>query len=279
MRRALWLLPLLASAVLLFGTGDATAPRAVAAGTNPCVGPNAADLRCPDLVMRRPFGLRIDRHTRRGRTLLRAGNSIDSVGTGPAELRGRRASRRFMNAVQSIYTRAGRRLTYRTGARLQFKYAHLRRRWWKFYRAASFSLWRLDSAGNRIRRVRTGPKIAYCLRDLKRTRPRLAHSPRRARYPACSNNPRQRRVVLGTSPGWSDVYPPGYPEQWIDVTRLRGCFAYQHTADPRDWIHESNEHNNRTTVIVRLPFRHGNQHCPGSSSGSAAPAPESDDEY
>ena len=74
-------------------------------------------------------------------------------------------------------------------------------------------------------------------------------------YPACNTNPRVRRVVLGTSRGWSDVYPPGYPEQWIDVTGLRGCFAYQHTADPRNWLHESDETNNRSTVIVRLPYR------------------------
>jgi hypothetical protein len=251
---------------------------AAAAKANPCLSQDLGPrLRCPDLVMRRPFGLRIDRRTRRGRTLLRAGNSIDSVGAGPAELRGRRAGRRFMNAVQSIYTKDGRRLTFRTGARLQFKFAHANRRYWKFYRAASFSLWRVDSEGKRTRRVRTGPKVAYCLRDLSRTRPRLARSPRRARYPACNTNPRQRRVVLGTSPGWSDVYPPTYPEQWIDVTGLRGCFAYQHTADPRNALHESNEKNNRATVIVRLPFKQrGARRCPGQGSGSPASAPADD---
>ena len=182
-----------------------------------------------------------------------------------------------MNAVQSIYTRAGRRLTFRTGARLQFKFAHANRSYWKFYRAASFSLWRLSSAGERTRRVRTGPKVAYCLRDLSHTRPRLARSPRRRRYPACNTNPGQRRVVLGTSVGWSDVYPPSYPEQWIDVTGLRGCFAYQHTADPRNWLHESNEANNRSTVIVRLPYRkRGARRCPGQGSGSPPPPPADD---
>ena len=280
MRRPLGsILPVLAIGGLFVasGAGGAADGRAAATDPNPCFGPVAGDLRCPDLVMRRPFGLRAERRGRR--TVLRAGNSIDSVGAGPAELRGRRAGRRFMDAVQSIYTRGGRRLTYRTGARLQFKFAHANRSYWKFYRAASFSLWRLDSAGRRTRRVRTGPKIAYCLRDLRRTR-RFARSPRRARYPACNTNPRQRRVVLGTSPGWSDVYPPGYPEQWIDVTGLRGCFAYQHTADPRNWIHESNERNNRSTVIVRLPYRkRGARRCPGQGSGSPAPGPGTGEEY
>ncbi|MDQ3647792.1 MAG: lysyl oxidase family protein [Actinomycetota bacterium] len=271
-RRTLWpVLPVLAVAGLMLvpAAGGAGAQRSASRDSNPCFGPMAADLRCPDLVMRRPFGLRAERRGRR--TVLRAGNSIDSVGSGPAELRGRRAGRRFMNAVQSIYTRGGRRLTYRTGARLQFKLAHASRSYWKFYRAASFSLWRIDSAGRPTRRVRTGPKVAYCLRDLRRTR-NFARSRRRARYPACNTNPRQRRVVLGTSPGWSDVYPPSYPEQWIDVTGLRGCFAYRHTADPRNWIYESNEGNNRSTVIVRLPYRkRGARRCPGQDSGSAPP--------
>jgi subtilase family serine protease len=72
-------------------------------------------------------------------------------------------------------------------------------------------------------------------------------------YPACNQNPRIERVVLGTSVGWSDIYPAGYPEQWIDVTGLRGRFAYVHIADPEDGIYESNEENNESEVIVRLP--------------------------
>jgi hypothetical protein len=65
------------------------------------------------------------------------------------------------------------------------------------------------------------------------------------------------------------VYPPSYPEQYIDVTGLRGCFAYVHTADPRNGVYESNERNNSSSVTVRLPFRPGNQHCP--SSGKTSP--------
>ncbi|HEY6781259.1 MAG TPA: hypothetical protein VI111_09900, partial [Thermoleophilaceae bacterium] len=68
----------------------------------------------------------------------------------------------------------------------------------------------------------------------------------------------------------SDVYPPSYPEQWIDVTGLRGCFAYVHTADPENGIFESNEHNNRAQVIVRLPYRLGQRRrgCPGPDRGA-----------
>jgi hypothetical protein len=222
---------------------------------NPCIGPDAGRLRCPDLAMRRPWGVYADRYSKPGRTLLRAGNVIDSIGAGPAELFGTRIGPRFMRARQRIYTRDGGRIGVATDGRLQFKFAHLNRFWWKFYNAARFELWRVDADGARTRLVRIGPKVAYCLRDLVHTRPGLRRSPRVAQYPACSNNSRAQHVTLGTSVGWADVYPPTYPEQWIDVTGLRGCFAYAHIADPNNRLYESNEDNNEAQVILRLPFR------------------------
>lgn len=233
---------------------SASAPQRAQVDENPCIGELAGELLCPDLVMRRPYGLYTDRITKAGHTVLRAGNVIDSVGAGPAELHGTRLSRRFMRARQRIYTVYGDRIAVRTGARLVFKFAHLQRFWWKYQDAARFELWRVDADGERTRLVRTGPKVAYCLRDLTHTRPRLEGSPRRPFYPACSNNTKAERVTLGTSPGWADIYPPAYPEQWIDVTGLRGCFAYVHIADPENGIFEANEDNNEAQSIVRLPF-------------------------
>jgi Lysyl oxidase len=237
---------------------------------NPCAGPEAVHLRCPDLVMRRPWGIYTDRSTKPGRTLLRAGNAIDSIGKGPAELFGTRIGPRFMRARQRIYKPGGGRIGVATDGRLQFKFAHLSRFWWKFYNAARFELWRVDESGKRTRLVRTGPKVAYCLRDLVHTRPALPRSPRRAHYPACSNNARAEHATLGTSVGWADVYPPTYPEQWIDVTGLRGCFAYAHIADPNNRVYESDEDNNESQVIVRLPFRPGERRggCRGPDRGA-----------
>ena len=65
--------------------------------------------------------------------------------------------------------------------------------------------------------------------------------------------------------GWADVYPASYPEQWIDVTGLRGCFAYVHRADPLNHLYESNERNNAAQVIVKLPYRPGRQSCPDAT--------------
>jgi hypothetical protein len=193
------------------------------------------------------------------------------VGAGPAELFGTRIGPRFMRGRQRIYRRDGTRIGVATGARLQFKFAHESRFWWKFYNAARFELWRVDGQGKRMRKVRTGPKVAYCLRDLAHTRPALPRSPRSAHYPACSNSSGAQHVTLGTSPGWADVYPPAYPEQWIDVTGLHGCFAYVHIADPENGIYESNEDNNEAQTIVRLPYRadQPRQGCRGRDRGLA----------
>ena len=42
-----------------------------------------------------------------------------------------------------------------------------------------------------------------------------------------------------------------------------------HTADPRNGVYESDEHNNRAQVIVRLPFNSANRRggCPGRDRG------------
>ncbi len=236
---------------------------------NPCIGAFAAGLRCPDMVMRRPWGLYLDKLTKRRRVLLRAGNVIDSVGAGPVEMHGVRYSRVYMHARQRIYKRGGGRLVVRTGARLRLKFAHLSRYWWKFFNAARFELWRLDAQGERTVKVRTGPKVSYCLRDLTHTRPGLRRTPYLPVYPACNTNPLRRQVTLGTSVGWADIYPPSYPEQWIDVTGLRGCFAYVHIADPENGVYESNEDNNEAQVVVRLPFRLGERRrgCRGRDRG------------
>jgi len=250
----------------------APAAQAARKPPNPCLDAvQRAQLRCPDLEMSKPFGLTADPFAWPGHVVLRAGNSIDSVGHGPAELFGVRDSRYGMRARQRIYRRGGGRIGISTGARLIFKAIPGQGSYWKFLYAAKFELFRRDDGGRRTGRVRRGPKVSYCLRDLDHSRPSLPRSPRGYRYPACNQSLSTRKVTLGTSVGWSDVYPPAYHEQWIDVTGLRGCFDFVHTADPRNGIYESDERNNAGTVTVRLPFRPGPQRCPGRRSSPAPP--------
>ena len=260
------------AAAVFVGTAGADHHSGAQESDNPCLTERVRFLNCPDLIMKRPYGLYVQ-HSR-GRVLLRAGNSIDNIGRGPAELHGTRIGPRFMRARQRIYRRAGGRISLATGARMEFKLAHLGLRWWKFHNAARFELWRLDGDGTRVRLVRVGPKVSYCLRDLARTRGYLRRSPARRVYPACDTYPARKQETIGTSVGWSDIYPATYPEQWIDVKGLRGCFAYMHEADPGNGIYESNENNNEAAVIVRLPWRgsaargcpRGSRPAPGGGS-------------
>lgn len=236
---------------------------------NPCLDrEQRAKLRCPDIQMSKPFGLTLDPFVWPGHLVLRAGNSLNSVGKGPIELFGVRIGRTQMRGRQRIYKRRGGRIGITTGARLLFKYIPGQGHYWKYRYAARFELWRLNGRGRRTRMARRGPKVSYCLRDLEHTRPDLPRSPRSWVYPGCDMSSGTRKVTLGTSVGWSDVYPPAYHEQWIDVTGLRGCFDYVHTADPRNGIYESNERNNSASVRIRLPFRPGPQRCPGRKASN-----------
>lgn len=256
------LVPAVAAVLMLI-----LAPAAQAGAGNPCLGAKAKRLLCPDLVMRKPFGLFL------AGTRLHAGNAIVNVGRGPAELAGRRVGPRFMRARQHLYKRGGGKTFRRTGARLVYKLAHAGLHWWKWLNAARFELWRLDAQGHRVDRVRVGPKVAYCLRDLAHYEPRRRGSPAGPVYPACSTSPFITRARLGTSVGWADVYPPAYPEQWIETRGLRGCFVYRHIADPNDRIYESDESNNVADVVIRLPYRAFNPRGGCRGRGNAAPRP------
>jgi hypothetical protein len=228
--------------------------------TDPCL-VRARHLRCPDLVMSAPSDLEFDRSSRHGHLLLRAQSSINHHGTGPLELHGKRSGRGSMVVAQAIHHLHGGETLFHTGARLGYKYVSGNRyaygnlgaaSYWKFRDAARFGLWEVDSHNKLTKFLKSGPKLFYCFRDLLHTRG-SGRSPGHAVFPACSTNPGQRRVTLGTSVGWSDVYPVSYPEQWLDVTGLRGRFAYVQVADPYNKILESRDNNNASATFIQLP--------------------------
>jgi hypothetical protein len=243
----------MAVTLALLTTGVAAAPaQDEQPNPNPCLGPDAAKLRCPDIQMGVPADMYAER-TPQGHVLLRATNNVKSRGKGPVMFRGRRTGADEMMARQHILRVDGSQLVLKTGAELYWKFIPGQGHYWKFRDAARFELWSLDSTGHRLKLVRTGPKVYYCLRDLKRTNPGK-RSPRYAVFPGCSKDSGKRQVTLGTSVGWSDIYPSTYYQQWIDVTGLRGCFAYVHRADPMNHVFESNEGNNDSQRIIRLPW-------------------------
>lgn len=239
---------------------------------NPCVGPGSGRLLCPDLRVGPARDLYVERrgaprdgegaYYSRRRVRLHAANDIRSRGRGPVELRGKRYTRNWMRANQAIHRVGGGVEVFRTEVRLHYYYVGERfgGSWWKVRDPLSMEIWSLDERRRPLRRVRKGPKVFYCFRDLVRTRPGQ-RSPRRRVYPACSQDPSLQRTKMGTSVGWSDIYPADYDRQWVDVTGLRGCYAFVMRVDPKNLLYESNEGNNRSARIVRLPYRKGPQNC------------------
>jgi hypothetical protein len=221
-------------------------------GFNPCLTPQRSQLLCPNLRMSRPSNLYIS-VSPSGRRLLHAQSSLNSRGKGPMELRGIRIpGTRLMRVNQRIHRKGGGKLVIRTQGRLAFYPVPGQYRYWKFRDAARFEIWSVDSQGHPVNQLRTGPKFYYCLRDLERTKP-SRHSPGHRVYPGCNQDPNKRGVVLGTSVGWSDIYPADYHEQYVNVSGLRGCYAFYMEADPKNHLRESNEDDNRSRVLVRLP--------------------------
>jgi hypothetical protein len=231
------------------GTGSGSASK-----DNPCTGASAAELKCPNLVMGTPSALYAE--IGRKRTLLRATNRLTNIGRGPMELRGRRKSplRKFrMVVTQAIRKRSGGYLLRKTGGMLFFKPIPGQYRYWKFIDAASLEVWSLNSEGKPDKMVRRSPKQVYCLRDLIRLDNPPSGSPKRRHYPGCNQDPNKRRVTLGTSVGWIDQYPSLYYQQYVDVTGLKGKYAYVMTADPKNRLAESDEEDNSSYVTVTLP--------------------------
>jgi len=238
--------------MVLVAAGLPTIARAEVA--NPCAGPEAHRLLCPNLRIGPPSGIYLQDNGP-NHQLLRATSDVRSRGRGPMELHGRRDGPRSMRVNQRIYGVGGGHITVRTGASLHFTNVgtYFGGSYWKVHGLARFELRRVEPEGGLGPVVRVGPKLNYCLRDLERTMPG-PHSPTNRHYPGCSQEPHRGRVTLGTSVGWSDIYPADYDRQWINVSGLRGCFAFTMTVDPQHLLFESNEHDNTSRRLLRLPF-------------------------
>jgi len=255
MKRKLFCALVLCLAMAVAG-GDANADSAV---ENPCEGPEAAHLRCPNLRIGPPSDLYLQRAG--GRVRLRATSDVRSRGKGPMELHGTRSGWHTMRVRQRIYRTGAGHIDLPTEATLHFTDvgSYFGGSYWKVHQLARFELRPVLPDGGLGSAVRSSPKLNYCLRDLELTRPGK-RSPSVRHYPGCNQDPYIHHVTLGTSVGWSDIYPADYDKQWIDVSGLRGCFAFVMTVDPKGLLYESNENDNSSRRLVRLPFR-GNVGC------------------
>jgi len=219
---------------------------------NPCPDPAQA-LRCPDLVMGVPTHLSLDRK-RDGRRFLRMENKIVNIGTGPAELFARRIAPKEMTGAQVITDAAGGRRRIATGAEVYYTSVPTRGGdYWKFDQAARFELWSQLPDGRAGAVVRIGPKLRYCLRDLRRIRGDLPRAPRERVFGACNQTASKQEVTLGTSVGWADVYPWYLPDQYIEISGVPdGLYVIETVANPIRSVHETTYDDNTARATIRL---------------------------
>ena len=153
----------------------------------------------------------------RRRTLLRATSDVKSRGRGPMELHGARNGQRSMRvtsgstaaAVAGSSSAPARRCASPTSAPTSAAPT-----------GRSTSLPASSCAGSAARRRlgAGGPRRpeAQLLPARPRADPAGPPLARRAHYPGCDQNPYADAVTLGTSVGWSDIYPADYDKQWIE---------------------------------------------------------------
>lgn len=211
-------------------------------------------LRCPDLVVAPPSDLRVLRG-RNGHLRLASRNRLINRGAGPLFLIGRRDEEKGpMHVSQRIYSQTGRHTSYPLADTwLDFWAIPGQGSYWKLRDGLRFELW---TAGGPLEQfVTVGRKTRFCMRDLVAV-PGLP-GPRYRKFGACNQTKRKREVRMGISAGWEESYPPGYFEQYVDVTGLSGCFSLRHIADPLLHVYESDESNNMAETRVHLPPRRG----------------------
>ena len=106
------------------------------------------------------------------------------------------------------------------------------------YHFEAIAAFRVLNLSNEV--VRVGNKHGFCLEDMIPNRPDAATN----RVFSCD--------YQGIQAGWSDIYAPDLPCQYIDITGVPpGDYLLQIELDPQQQIPETNEENN----LVRVPFR------------------------
>ena len=213
--------------------------------TDPAGLENRKKLLCPDLRIGKPSEMYLDRDLAPGQALLRSTNDIRSRGMGPMEVRGHRDRPHDERDAGDQAPRRRLHLLSDPGApALLQRGLPVGGAYWKIRNPLRFELWRVNAAGKKIELVRTEPKQFY-FRDLVQTNPASTRSPDSAVYPACANqNPRIRHVTLGTSVGWSDIWPRPTTGSGSTSPACAGCFAYVLHLDPGNVLFELSKKNN-----------------------------------
>jgi hypothetical protein len=206
----------------------------------------------PDFDQRAPTDLTIAGGP--GRWLLGFTSLVDNVGIGPSELVGVRSpGQKRMSGTQRVHLANGKVRTYDNVA--QFRYTNSPpHHHWHLMRFDSFELNTLD--GTLLVRDR---KSGFCLADHWGAAPGRWPGRRPHFLGDCAQyHPEATRVVMGTTPGYTDRYPAFFHGQNIDITGVpAGTYVLTHRVNASMQLRELRYDNDAASVRVRVAWRAG----------------------
>jgi hypothetical protein len=206
----------------------------------------------PDFAQRPPSDLQIQQST--GRWQLGFTSLVDNIGLGPSVLIGvRPPGAKRMIGTQRVLLSNGVWRTYPDVA--QFRYTNSPpHHHWHLMRFDSFELRTLD--GTTLVRDR---KSGFCLADHWGIAP--GHWPHRRPHflGDCDQyHPEATRVVMGTTPGYTDRYPAFFHGQNVDITGVpAGVYDLMHRVNASLGLRELRYDNDTASVRVRLTWSDG----------------------
>lgn len=225
----------------------AAATAAVLASTPLAAADRGGEPHLPNLVTRRPLGLRLWHQG--DATLLRFSNTVVNAGDGPLELRPENVGE-TTTAYQRVLTPDGQGWVLVSEQPVGTFVFHPQHSHWHFEAFSEYQLRRVRPDGGIGRLLReTEDKVSFCVADSLSIFANLPHASPVGVYPTtCAQS-----AIQGLSVGWGDRYAWQLYGQWVDVTGIpTGRYWLTSSADPLDLIDETDETDNRSAVLLRL---------------------------
>ena len=218
----------------------------------------------PDFDQRAPFRLTL------AGTRLGFASATDNVGAGPVWVRGKRFSPAFpMRAQQLVRLSDGSIRIYPNAGRLRYTPESTHTHW----HLLDFQRYELRRADGTL--VVRDRKSGFCLADhygYAARRVAAFHGPSFLGNCAASQ-PHVLSVEQGSSPGYTDLYPPHFHGQNLELRGVpAGIYVLVHRANPEGRLEELDYSNNAASLRIRLSWAGKTPHvetlrvCEGSDS-------------
>ena len=203
----------------------------------------------PDFDQRPPFRLTVVG------TKLGFASATDNIGEGPVWVRGSRPSASGpMVARQLVALTDGTVRTYEDAGHLRYTYSPTHTHW-HLLDFQRYELRTLD--GELIVRDR---KSGFCLADHYGLARRRVVRFTGARFlgNCAASNPQALAVEQGTSTGYTDLYPPHFHGQNLELRGVpAGTYVLVHRANPTQQLEEIDYTNNAASLRIRLTWTGG----------------------